>query len=295
MKICEMQLYAWMLRNLSDYQEVMLKLSRALLQPQRCTGKVLRFVTDARMSGDTCTSLGNGFTNLMIMKFLCHSKGWRKCTGVVEGDDGIFRVDGPVPTAQEFGQLGFDVKMEMSDHVGDAGFCHLFFDEVDVANLRDPRPLVAKSGWTMSSLMHGGRKVMESLSKSKALSILCETPCNPISSQLALWVLRATEGVVPASIYSDPNWWWKAQVLTNSERCIALALRGPTLRQREFVARMWGVSVESQLRIEHYFKTQRGLHPIVLPELERHLSAALPAYAESWHKYVDRAKKGMRW
>jgi hypothetical protein len=42
-----------------------------------------------RMSGDMCTSLGNGFSNLMLVKYIVESRGGT-FDGIVEGDDGLF-------------------------------------------------------------------------------------------------------------------------------------------------------------------------------------------------------------
>jgi len=112
MDCCEMELYKYMVSELPGGDEFISLITKALLGENECSFKFFTvWVQATRMSGEMCTSLGNGFSNLMFFLFLCWRKGSR-CTGVVEGDDGLFRVDGPAPTASDFRDLGLVIKMK---------------------------------------------------------------------------------------------------------------------------------------------------------------------------------------
>lgn len=76
MRACEMQLYSYMTQRLPDGKKWLHHVVKALTGEQRCHFKGFDVsVRGARMSGDMCTSLGNGFTNLMVMLFLASRKG----------------------------------------------------------------------------------------------------------------------------------------------------------------------------------------------------------------------------
>ena len=113
-----------------------------------CTFKRFKLGIQAtRMSGEMCTSLGNGFSNLMLMLFACHRIG-SKCTGVVEGDDGFFVCSPRAPTSKEFKEIGFTIKMERHDSLTTASFCGIVFDTIDKINVTDPMEVLIGFGWS---------------------------------------------------------------------------------------------------------------------------------------------------
>ena len=294
MRVCEMQLYSYMVRNLPDKDWFPLVL-KGLCSEQNCYSSnrygYQSARGQARMSGDMCTSLGNGFTNLMVMKFIAQELGWSECVGVVEGDDGLFRIAGPIPTEQDFASVGFTIKAQVSDSIGRAGFCHLYNVEGQNENLVDPISTAIKIGWTLSPQMHGGRAVMNKLARAKAMSLVCEAPANPITAAIGLSMLRVTHGNTVLDPY-DPDRWWNEQCLHNIDHCIARAKRGPTIEQRLFVEEKWGVSVADQQHIEAWFSKQSRIVPISDPVLLKYVPK-WPSF--SYDTFIDIAKKGHSW
>jgi hypothetical protein len=150
-------------------------------------------VKGRRMSGDMCTSLGNGFTNLMLAKFIAHEKGGH-IQGFVEGDDGLFCTDFEL-TADDYAQLGFTIKIEEVSDPCAASFCGMIFSESGEI-IRDPRRFMMGFGWTQSFIT-AGPKIMDELLRAKALSSVYETPQCPIVGALARYALTKTNHINP--------------------------------------------------------------------------------------------------
>lgn len=296
MKTVEMQVYSYMTKNLAERGTFLGLLKQGLLTQQKCLAhnscsKVTN-TTFARMSGDMCTSLGNGLTNLMAMQFIAHELGWNECEGVVEGDDGLFRISGPVPTSEDFASLGFTIKAEISDRIGDAGFCQIYFSEDSDENIVNPTKILLRGGWTMSSALHGGDKILRELSRAKAFSILCESPRNPITRCMANWILRSTEG--SGVKFDESEKWWAEQCFSKEiyER-IVRSEEGPTIGMRRFVETKWGISIVDQLHVEEYFNSKNGLSPIRDPVIKRICSTSWSEW--SWNHNVIVTRKNEPW
>lgn len=295
----EMQLYTYMTKNLPEHRQFMEYCKAGIASGQKCyrANRRMKHVvkTEARMSGDMCTSLGNGFSNLMIMKFVCSELGWDCCKGIVEGDDGLFRVSGKMPTEEDFSRVGAFMKMEVHENLNEAGFCHLFSTDDKAENLIDPMNCVVRSGWTMSKLKDAKLDKLNMLSKAKALSLLCEAPANPITAAMARWIIRCTPGIEGKLPWDDKDRYWTDKIMreSNISQCYRRSKIGPTPLQREFVARKWDVSVEDQLTIENYFDQQTSIHPISHPAIYRNVHN--DAYSWSWINCVEKLPAGVGW
>lgn len=297
MRVVEFQLYKYMTKNLPNHEWFMDLLHKSILGNQecylRCKNGFCNVTTEARMSGDMCTSLGNGFTNLIIMKFLAYQAGWPQCVGVVEGDDGLFRIEGDEIDVSAFEQVGFTVKSNCTTELHSAGFCQLYYSDDAYENLVDPIKVILRAGWTMTSSMHGGLKIMQGLTRAKALSMLCEAPTNPITSKMALWLLRATRKVSPRFDYADNDRWWSEQVLsTNVGKCVQKAEIGPTPGQREQAHKLWGISPHEQIALETYFDGLDVIGPIDHPIILDHVS---PWAIWSWHNLTELHDEKTSW
>ena len=288
----EMQLYAYMTQALPEADRFMSDVRKGIASGQKCykTCKRHKHVAhaEARMSGDMCTSLGNGFTNLMIMKFVCSELGWSKCKGVVEGDDGLFRVAGKMPTEEDFAKVGSYMVMDVCENLGEAGFCHLYSSDDKPENLIDPMYAVLRSGWTMSPMKDARIDKLHTLSKAKAFSLLCEAPANPITGSLARWIIRATSNVEARVDWRDPSFYRYRQIMsgTHLRECFERSLIGPTDKQRDFVLRKWGISINDQLRIEEYFDSQSEIHEIDCPIINHYLRDW--EYSWSYYNLVEK-------
>lgn len=204
-----------------------------------------------RMSGDMCTSLGNGFTNLMIWAFLMHRRGinpqgW---DGLVEGDDGLFSVfAGEPPTPEEYGELGFSIKIETVEDPREANFCGMIV--AGDANLKDPASVLGTLGWSFTQVDCREKRAFE-LQRAKALSLIYEMPRCPVLRAYADRVLRMTEGSTPYFVPDayktpPPKGWVPPPSKVSSEA-------------RLVFERKFGVGVEQQLHIESLLESDAPL------------------------------------
>jgi len=187
---CEGILYRHLL---SKFPEVAETLVDALTGVNVCKSRLgLKFnVRGLRMSGDMCTSLGNGFTNLMLWLFICEEKGC-KTDGYVEGDDGIFATyGGESPTAADFRKLGFRIEVTEHPTPWEANFCGMTC--ADGVIIKEPIESLTKLGWTQSQVACGDKRAME-LMRAKALSMCYEVPNCPILGAVARRLVELSDG-----------------------------------------------------------------------------------------------------
>lgn len=271
MDSCELVLYRYLLKNYPQQSDVLCEAlrSRNYLESKVATANVL----GRRMSGEMVTSLGNGFTNLMLMLFNAERLHYNPLDirGVVEGDDGLFAFPGCVPTSSMFSELGFTIKIDWTDELSEASFCGIICDRIKKENVVDPVRFLSNFGWTDSNMMMGGPTVLKRLMRAKALSSLCEAPACPIVTALASRVEFLTRGIAPAF---DVNNWYEQQVKP-WEKFVPGLVHPPALSTRDVMAREFGVSIPAQIELERYFAhvelNQIMSHPM-LSDLAKNLS-----------------------
>lgn len=217
-----------------------------------------------RMSGEMNTSLGNGFANMIIMKFLCHYLGCGDVRMVVEGDDGLATTPtGKFPTTEDFLALGFKVKLELHKDVSSASFCGIVYHPDDLINVTDPMEVLASFGWASQRYARSSNSKLMALLRSKALCYLHQYSGSPIIQELALYGLRMTRSYnVKAFVDSDRNMsmWEREQVLEALNR-------GPMAKEvgnatRLLVESKYGISVEEQKNVEQYLREKNDLSPL---------------------------------
>lgn len=191
-----------------------------------------------RMSGDSCTSLGNGFSNLMLWLFWAEIHG-TTVTGYVEGDDGLFATNAQQNPQDTMIQLGFDVKCEDFDHPTEASFCGIVCSR-SLEIVRDPFVVLHKFPWSLTN-PRANRKKCKELLCAKALSLRCEAPQCPILRELAEWALRRTEGVKPR---------WEVDHYHSRPMVTDAKVFNPAVQTRTVFTKKYGVSVDQQLHIE---------------------------------------------
>lgn len=238
-----------------------------------------------RMSGEMNTSLGNGFSNLMFMLFACQEAGSINPIGVIEGDDGLFCMDGPQPTKEMFEKMGLTIKLEVLKDISSASFCGLIFDPVDLVNITNPIHVLTSFGWTDRKYCGANKKKLMALLRSKSLSMLYEYQNAPIFQALARYGLRMTEGVRAVSAYHynlyEREMYQAAYAFYNKHSHILY--KPVPLNTRLLMEREFGLSVESQLRIETYLDNLTGLQPL---HLEIVTYMAPDDAKEMWCKFV---------
>lgn len=252
LRSCELQLYSYM--GSLCYKDVVAVLHSALPGWNKMKfSAVTAMVKGVRMSGDMCTSLGNGFTNLMVMLFICQERGIN-VDGVVEGDDGLFGTD-EVPPVEDFTDMGLKIKLAAHSDVGLAGFCKQYFDKDVCQNVVDPVELLCKFGWTHSNKRCGKRKVLQGLLRAKAFSLRSLMPSAPVAASLWRYALRITSGVEPD--FEGELGWYKAMGLDES-------VDAPPVdyRSRVVVERVFNYPIGMQIAVEEWLDSQMVAQPI---------------------------------
>lgn len=196
-------------------------------------------VKGRRMSGDMCTSLGNGFSNLMLTLFVAEKSGVH-VDGFVEGDDGIFAADGPLDEDM-YERLGFTIKIEQIPDPREASFCGMIFGESGQI-IRDPRAFLSKFGWTGSYLNTSKPTLLWGLLRAKALSALYETPHCPVVGAVARRAIALTSNHSPV--------WVEDGYHTRPPRDFVPPPFEPTQETRLLFERRYGIPIAQQLRIE---------------------------------------------
>lgn len=208
-----------------------------------------------RMSGDMCTSLGNGFTNLMLAKFIAEEHSGH-LEGFVEGDDGLFATDFELK-AEDYKDLGFTIKIGEVEDPCEASFCGMIFSRSGEI-IRDPRTFMMGFGWTQS-FISAGPKIMDELLRAKALSSAYETPQCPIIGAFSRYALAKTVNVLPRFVndgYHIPR------------DVVNVPVFSPSADTRLLFERKYQVSVATQLAAEECIRNGRFecLQHIIPPE-----------------------------
>jgi hypothetical protein len=280
MDCVEFEMYDYMTSQLPEHDTFMVLVREVLGGMNRCEFR--SFVVEllaTRMSGEMCTSLGNGFSNLMFMEYVCYLKG-ATCIGVVEGDDGLFYVVGVPPTAEDFALLGLVIKLEVHTTLSTASFCGLVFDQEELVNITDPAKVIATFGWAAGKYARCGVSKKLGLLRCKALSLAHQYPGVPVVAALAEYGLRVTAGVKIGEalkvLLGDSQTRWQYSKLPLTSDQIPRKDVGP--RTRILMEEKFGLTVEMQIAIETYLNSLK-----VLTELDSCLfDIWLPA---SWRHY----------
>jgi len=256
----EIVVYAYVLGRVYDrYAGVIASALLGVNKLKLLAAQIVLRIQGRRMSGDMCTSLGNGVTNLIIVKFLAAQKGGH-VDALVEGDDGLFVTDFPL-TASDFEKLGFIVEIHELITVYECHFCQLIMSEAKEM-VKDPRRVFRTFGWT-SSFIHAGPMIMDGLLRAKAMSLVYEMPQCPVIGVLARVALELTTGV---NIRDDPNAYHRAPV-----GFVPVTFHPHPLTRLKFQD-MYGISVDAQLKAEaaivaHDMDTLSQIIPPTLTDL----------------------------
>lgn len=266
MESCEFQLYEYMLEEVMSEDDL-----KRMLATLGGTN-VLNFrgvrakIKARRCSGELFTSLGNGFSNLMLILYIASEHGCDPddLDGLVEGDDGLFALPFK-PTVEEWGGLGFTIK-EVHEYTdpGHAHFCGMIFSKSGQI-IRDPIRFFQKFGWTHSDLF-AGPAIMKGLLRAKALSAMYETPNCPLVAAVARHAIDLTEGVAPRVVEDGYHDYSFIDSYNKSE----IPEPAPTADTRQLFFEKFGVPPEEQVKIENL--ARRGDLSLLNTVVERLLS-----------------------
>ncbi len=265
----EFVMYDYMTKNLPEHDEFMHILRTVIAGLNLCQFRCFLFyITAKRMSGEMCTSLGNGFTNLMILLFLCEVHGGRNVRAVIEGDDALFTVDGYVPHQDHYKECGFNVELEIHTDICTASFCGLIFHPDDNIVVTDPIAELLTFGWTKAKYARSKDSKLLGLMRCKSLSLLYQYRGCPIIQSLALYGLRVTNGY--RMIMPDTNMWEYEQLLqaANFYKTHGFDPIITPFATRQIVHEKYGISIRIQLEIEKYLDGLNDVVPLHHPLID---------------------------
>lgn len=261
---CEFVLYTYMMQHNPKHKDFAFWMDNVLAGKNHCEYK--RFwveILATRMSGEMNTSLGNGWSNLMLMLFECEEKGCTDVMAVVEGDDGLVALKGEPPTTEDFEKLGWTIKLDVHTDVCKASFCGMVFDPVDKVNVTNPADVILNFGWSNMAYVRCGKVRKLELLRSKALSTAYTYRGAPIIQALAMMGLRVTKHI-DLSRFLQKNRsmsMWEREWLMAAMEEKFTPLKVP-LATRNLVENLYGIPIEVQIDLERYFDSITSLTPL---------------------------------
>jgi len=298
MSACEVELYTYMTSKLPSSRWFLRLVNEVLMGENLCQFKTLLVkILATRMSGEMCTSLGNGFSNLMFMLFTCERKGCKDVRGVVEGDDGLFTVRGTPPTIEDFADLGLVIKLDIHQKLSTASFCGIVFDEDDCRNLTDPRKVLATFGWSSREYTRAKPMVKKALLRAKAMSLAYQYPGCPIVGALAAAGLRATQEVSKTQDFKRAfgtlmkvMTGWEREWLIEAAQGYAQGFEVVEVgnNSRHLVEHLYGIPYDHQIRIEEYLYSIREIVQLDCPYIDMHMS---PQWTHFYGEYAFRTSR----
>ena len=289
MRVCEFVLYEYLCKDLPNGKEIVRTLYNVLTGENRIAfkGFMVRVVA-RRMSGEMNTSLGNGFSNLMFMLFMCKKCNFTDVVGVVEGDDGLFVGSGNPPTTEDFARLGLIIKLQVHHNLSSASFCGIVFEPGDNVNVRDPLPVIVGFGWGDAKYALSRNRKKQVILRCKALSYAHQYPGCPIVQSLAWAALRATRLVNKETLRyvqrAKIDGWYRDALLAAIKDEINIVPVEPPTRTRLLVQELYGISLSDQKEIESFYdRLDLCTDTYSCPLIDKYLKAPWVNY---WDSYV---------
>jgi hypothetical protein len=270
MESCEFVMYDFMIQNLAnkDYYHKLLR--RALLDTNVIKNVFyIMYIEATRMSGEMNTSLGNGFSNLMLIKTLC-------------------KLLKRLPTEADFLDMGITCKLQKFEQYNEASFCGLIFDPLELSNIADPIKILINFGWSDIKYINAKPNKKNLLVKIKALSFLYQYPGCPIVQEFAYYILRTLPEPcntrITRSMFSDS---FKYEQFMNNAldklgRLKQIVYKDVGINTRFLMEKIFGISVENQIAVENYFKHKNVYEDFSLYHLEHLIPFDTYHYSERY-------------
>lgn len=286
MRACERLLYDYMSQYLPEHDEFMRNVDYFILGKNKLISKYFKAEIQAtRMSGEMCTSLGNGFSTMCFCYYIYDKVGFTASKLVVEGDDNAASGYGTLPTKEDFALLGLVIKIETFSNFADMSFCGQLFDCDAKQIVTDPLKVLATFGWGAQQYSGARTCKLQSLLRCKSLSFAHQYPACPVVTALAHYGLRVTARRDVRRLASSRSFdSFKRQQL-------AEALASPLVREiihdntRQLVERVFHIPVYDQVRIERMLDNKNDFDPIVDPVL---LNLVPPDWISYYSSYVQK-------
>lgn len=288
MEAIEFVMYKFMVQFLPCAAWFIIMLYEVLAGDNHCHFKYFSFIIEAtRASGEMCTSLGNSFANLMIILFVCWILNHYLPFPFVEGDDSTtgYRAKADIPTVDDYRDLGFTIKMEVSNHFNEMSFCGNIFDIEDEVVVTDPVYVMCTYGWGSKEYCRASTRTKKSLLRAKSLSLKFQYAGCPIITSLADYGLRMTAGTtVKKSVIDSYDVYHKDTLLAALKIDPKTKINIPP-RTRLLMEKIFGITVATQLAIEKCLDQKNDLLPISLPVV---LDLVPDCYKKMWGYVVPK-------
>lgn len=255
---CEFILYKYMTESLPSEKRKMQLIMSVLAGDNEIRFNDITMSLEAtRMSGEMNTSVGNGFSNLMINSYVAKLHNCGKITICVEGDDGIMCFERPenAPMEKDFKELGLIIKLVEADNLADLSFCGQVFDPDDGIVITDPFAALVDVGYTRKWHVKANRSLRLQLLRAKALSMLYQYNGCPMLTAFACRVIELTSNVRfrKRLIYSF-NEYERGTIREALALHIDPYIPPPNSACRSLFSRIYGVSIPDQLSFESAMK-----------------------------------------
>jgi len=283
----EFRFYEFMTQFLPHGDRFMNEIRLVLAGKNHCSFKLFDIEVEAsRMSGEMNTSLGNGFVNWILSKYLAYRNGCLEShRGIYEGDDSAV-VSPYVPTPTDYQNLGFKVEMSVEPTLSTASFCGLIFDDSDLRNITNPLVELISFGWTNMRYVGARRGTKLALLKCKSLSMMYQYAGCPILSSLGKMGYRISKHADIRRVADGLSLWEKEQladVISDSRKVQEVSSIPVGIRTRLLMEKMYGIRVEDQILVENYLDKMTKLEPIRIPQLHKYLHKD---WIDYWQNYV---------
>jgi len=251
---CEMKLYEHCVSCLPEGKAFMGYLETIVGQ-NRCFFSNINFsILARRMSGEMNTSLGNGFSNLMLTLFVMFEIGARDVRLFVEGDDCILTYVGPMFQPSLVLKLGFKIKFVFLRSPNLASFCGQIFDLTHLVIVCDPLKIILNFAWVNMRYVKSAHRIKMGLVRSRALSLIYQYSGCPIVQCFAWRMLELTERY---EVYFDETVdGYHRQLYTDALKHIP-QFRPIQFTSREIIEDVFNITVDHQIIIEAYFSSYK--------------------------------------
>jgi hypothetical protein len=279
MDVCENQLYRYMCSGMQDASQRMERIIGVLTGNNTVKFNTFSYHIEAtRMSGEMCTSLGNGFSNLMLFLFACHENNCGRVDGFVEGDDGVFTVQHKDrrPTVEQFASMGWTIKMEIHDQLSRASFCGNVFEPGPNHVVTDIRKQLVNFGWTSRRYVNANNNTKLQLLRAKAFSLVYQFNGCPILALFGRHLLKLTDHVTIRESIINNMGVYKAEEYKRNASTELPDYIEPHPATRHLVEEMYGITVSQQLNFEKFIPTIK-------------LDTAIPVNFDVPHDWIDYA------
>lgn len=291
---CEFVLYDHML-SANPHGKAILEIMREVLMGvNRIVNKYLvATIIGRRMSGEMNTSLGNGWTNLMLfsMWFIEAGGSFDELRGVIEGDDGLFCIPTNflIPKEEFFAAWGCIIKIIITDDISCASFCGLIFDPDDRKIIADPFKILANFGYTSSRYACAKDSKLKSLLRAKAMSCLVQYSGCPIISVLSKKILELTRSHdVRAVISKERDEWRRGKLIYGMKNFKNFVNSEIGIKTRLLFEQMYGIPVSVQISIENQISKMDRIQVLNFPELLPLFPTDCLEYFDSYNCVYDR-------